>query len=99
MGPLGRLLRRKPDEMTADNFASLATEIEADQKQVNITADDLIKQISALNPEALAWAKWFSQLPVADQDFVEMCGNKGMTINESNFDQVAELVKGQMTED
>lgn len=98
MGLLDRLLRYKPEEMTADDFASLANEIEAEQKQVNATTDDLVARMSALSPEESAWTEWFSQLPESHQQFVEMCGKKGIKINEDNFDQVVEFVKGQMTD-
>jgi hypothetical protein len=39
-----------------------------------------------------------AQLPEPHQQFVEMCGKKGIKINEDNFDQVVEFVKGQMTD-
>ena len=99
MGLLDRLLRYKPEEMTADDFASLANEIEDEQKQINATTDDLVAQMSELSPKDLAWAEWFSQLPEPHKQFVEMCSKRSITVNEDNFDQVFEFVKSQMAED
>ena len=98
MSLLDKLLRKKPEEMSADDFGNLADEIEAELKQVNSDTDDLLAQMNALSPEEVAWAEWFSQLTEPNKQFVEICTKKGIKVNEGNFDQVVEFVKGQMAE-
>ena len=88
MGFLDDLLKKKPEEMTADDFQALASGIEAEQSQLNAQSDDLIAQLSALSPEEVAWAEWFSQIPENHKKIVEMCSEKGIRVTPDNFVQV-----------
>ena len=84
--------------MNVDDFVSVANEIEAEPKQLNAATDDLLAQMEARSPEYLARANGYSKLPEPHKLFVEMCGKKGIMINEGNFHQVVEIVKGQIAE-
>ena len=88
MGLLDKLLKKKAEEFSGDDFASLATELEKEMVQVNAETDDLAAQMAAQSPEDKAWMEWFSSLSERQKNMIEQCSGMGIFVTKDNIDQV-----------
>lgn len=55
-------------------------------------AEPLIDDMQSLSEPERVWLQWFYSLSDEDQRIVELCGEKGVSVNASNFGQMKAIV-------
>ena len=55
-------------------------------------AEHLIKELQSLSEPERVWLQWFYSLSEEDRRIVELWGEKGVSVNASNFEQMKGIV-------
>ena len=55
-------------------------------------AEHLIDELKSLSEPERVWLQWFYSLTEEDRRIVELCGEKGVSVNASNFEQMKAIV-------
>ena len=79
------------DETVA--VATLNERVFADSEAETDEAENLIDELQSLSEPERVWLQWFYSLSKEDQRIVELCGEKGVSVNASNFEQMKAIVK------
>ena len=56
-------------------------------------AEHLIEELQSLSEPERVWLQWFYSLSEEDRRIVELCGEKGVSVNAANFEQMKAIVK------
>ena len=56
-------------------------------------AEHLVDELQSLSEPERAWLQWFYSLSQEDRRIVELCGEKGVSVNAANFEQMKAIVK------
>ena len=56
-------------------------------------AEHLIEELQSLSEPERVWLQWFYSLSEEDRAIVELCGEKNISVNASNFEQMKAIVK------
>ena len=56
-------------------------------------AEQLIDELKSLSEPERIWLQWFYSLSEEDRAIVELCGEKNISVNASNFEQMKAIVK------
>ena len=67
--------------------------VSADSDADTDEAEHLIEELQSLSEPERVWLQWFYSLSVEDRRIVELCGEKGVSVNASNFEQMKAIVK------
>ena len=71
-----------------------------DENQENLNkGEQLIVGLDSLSDPEVAWLEWFYLLSEDEKKFVELCGEKGISITPENFDQMKKIAKENDEED
>ena len=65
----------------------------ADSEAKTDEAEHLIEELQSLSEPERVWLQWFYSLSEDDRRIVELCGEKGVSVNASNFEQMKAIVK------
>lgn len=79
------------DETT--EIQTLNERVFADSDAETDEAEHLIEELQSLSEPERVWLKWFYSLSEEDRRIVELCGEKGVSVNASNFEQMKAIVK------
>ena len=80
------------DDETLDS-AAMNERVFADPEAETDAAGDLIGELQSLSEPERVWLRWFYSLSEEDRRVVELCGEKGVSVNASNFEQMKAIVK------
>ena len=56
-------------------------------------AERLVDELQSLSEPERAWLQWFYSLSAEDRRIVELCGEKGVSVNAANFEQMKTIVE------
>ena len=65
----------------------------ADSEAETDEAGTLVDELQSLSEPERVWLQWFYSLSEEDRRIVELCGEKGVSVNASNFEQMKAIVK------
>jgi hypothetical protein len=80
------------NEETAE-VQTLNERVFADSAAETDQTEHLIDDLQSLSEPERVWLQWFYSLSEEDQRIVELCGEKGVSVNASNFEQMKAIVR------
>lgn len=90
---LGQSRAAMSDKMDGDD----TVEIPAPSKTVleeNLNEGErLSDELDSLSAPKRVWLEWFCSLSEEDKKYVDICGEKGISVTPANFDQMKKIVK------
>ena len=72
---------------------TLTERVLADSEAETEEAEELIAGLQSLSEPERVWLQWFYSLSDEDKRIVELCGEKGISVNAANFEQMKAIVK------
>jgi len=79
---------------------SAPSETVLDEKQENLNKGELLLVgADSLSDSERTWLEWFFLLSEDEKKFVELCGEKGISVTLDNFDQMKKIAKENDEED
>ena len=79
------------DETT--EIPTLNERVFADTNDETDESEQLIDELKSLSEPERVWLQWFYSLSKEDRAIVELCGEKNISVNASNFEQMKAIVK------
>ena len=79
------------DETT--EIPTLNERVFAESNDETDESDQLINELKSLSEPERVWLQWFYSLSEEDRAIVELCGEKNISVNASNFEQMKAIVK------
>ena len=83
----------KDDKDQTVEVPTLNERVFADSEAETDEAEHPIRELQSLSEPERVWLKWFYSLSEEDRRIVELCGEKGVSVNASNFEQMKAIVK------
>ena len=90
---LGVPMCSSDDEDRTIEVPTLNERVFEDSDEETDEAEHLVDELQSLSEPERAWLQWFYSLSEEDRRIVELCGEKGVSVNAANFEQMKSIVK------
>ena len=89
---MGAPMCRSDDEDPTIEVPTLNERVFKGADEETDEAEHLVDELQSLSEPERAWLRWFYSLSDEDRRIVELCGEKGVSVNASNFEQMKAIV-------